>query len=105
MSFFGTNSKRPASSQNLLPYPFPRIRPGSQYSIVESLITNVTCHARMEFNPQLLMNQIELCEKYKSRISRSELQQNETINVRVFQTPANASDEPVQWDDNITGSY
>ena len=51
------------------------------------------------------MNQIELCESDKSRISRSEFQQNETVKVRVFQPPVNENDKPIQWSLDIAGSY
>ena len=58
----------------------------------------------MKFNPQSVMNQIALCESDKSRICRSDFQQNETVTVTVLQPSTNPSEEPHQWTDNIRGT-
>ena len=58
----------------------------------------------MKFNPQSVMNQIALCESDKSKISRSDFHQNETVTVTVLQPSANPSGEPITWTDNIRGT-
>ena len=73
--------------------------------VVGSLMTNITCHTQMQFNPQLVINQIAICESAKSKFNHGfDNYPDEKVPVTVFQPSEDPSETPQTWSDKINGT-
>ena len=67
-----------------------------------SLMTNITCHTQMKFNPQLVMNQIEIVKPKSSH--GFDKHPDKTVPVKVLQPSEDPSNTPQTWSEKINGT-